>query len=124
MTATAQDFSITAGDSKLLQFTVTDASSGGVALDLTGSRIDWWLSRGTPDRFSKTPVLQKSTSDGSIDIVSSLDGRFDITLVPVDTHTLSAGSYYHEAQIRDVFGNVATVTTGTVTINRQLITVT
>lgn len=122
MTATAQDFALTAGDSKLLQFTVTD--SDGTAIDLTGARVDWWMSRGTPDRFGKTPVLQKSTSNNSIDVVSPMDGRFDIALAPADTHTFAAGSYYHEAQVRDVLGNVATVTTGTITINRQLITIT
>ncbi len=121
MTATAQDFVLTAGDSKLLQFTVMDAE--GVPFDLTGARVDWWVSRGTPDRFSKTPALQKSTSNSSVEIVSPLDGRFDILLVPADTHTLPAGTYYHEVQVRDSLSNIATVATGTITLRRQLVNI-
>lgn len=108
------DFTLYAGDDKLLTVTVTDGE--GEPVDLTGAqKIRWQLGKGP----GKTPIVEKALGQG-IEVTDGPGGIFTVTLDSADTEALK-GSYYHEAEVIDEDGNVSTVLTGTVTIEATLI---
>jgi hypothetical protein len=109
VTATAQDFTMYAGDSKALVVTVADKV-------LTGASVIFKMA---PTRDS-TAVITKTTEDGSIVLTAPATGELTIALYPVDTLALS-GKYYFEVQVTDSDGDIATVTTGKCKINQTLI---
>ena len=109
MTATAQDFTLYAGDDATLTVTVTE---GVAAKDLTGASVVWVLY----DRFSRAAVLTKATGDG-VTITDDEGGILTVDIDSTDTATLY-GAYYHECKVTDSDGNISTVSTGTVTIRR------
>ena len=106
-------FTMTAGDSKVLEVTVVDGD--GRPVDITGNDIRWQLARFATD---DTPLISKSVGDG-IAITDGPSGRFDVTLDPEDTAELS-GSYYYEAEVDDS-GVISTVLSGRATIDAALI---
>jgi len=109
------DFIMWAGDDKTLQVTVQDSS--GDPVDITGATaIRWQLSKSATKRPA---LIEKALLDG-VTVISAPGGRFDVTLEPEDTEDLK-GDYYHEAELIDSGGRVATVLTGTATINPALI---
>lgn len=119
MPMTDQNFSMYRGDSRRLIITVTDAN--GDPKPLTGSFIRWAMAR---DRAAPIAV-QKITGDG-ITITDPAGGEFAVYIYPADTEDFDlprsgSRSYYHEAEVTDSAGAVATVTTGTVTVLRDLI---
>ena len=97
-----QNFTMTAGDTKYLNFTVTMTSS-----TLVGSTIKWVMCK------YDSPVLTKTTT-GDVSISSAT--VFRVTLNPSDTLSLVPGQYVHQAEVTDVSANVSTVSDGTVTI--------
>lgn len=116
---TGQDFTMYRGDSRRIKITVTDAA--GDPKSLTGASIIWAMAR---DK-SAPALVQKTTASG-VAITNPAGGEFVVDLLPGDTEELDlprsgTRSYYHEAQIVDSAGAVATVTTGTVTLLRDLI---
>jgi hypothetical protein len=114
MTATQQNFTVTAGDSMTLLFTITDSSTKA-AVDLSGAAITWALGI----TVKATPIVTKTVGSG-ITITDAANGKLSVALVPTDTAKL-AGRFYHEVQITDVIGDVSTVANGTATINPGLI---
>lgn len=105
--STGQDFDIYAGNTATITFTVVDGD--GAAKDIGGATILWRAAR---DGIRKRVVLRKTGSvsgDGS-------GGVFTVALAATDTANLKAGKYYHEAKVTDASSNVATVTTGTMTV--------
>jgi hypothetical protein len=111
-------FEMVAGDSKRINFTLLDATTGG-ALDITGAVARWQVSRMKGEMFSPTPTLMKSMADG-IEVTDEFGGLLTVTLKPSDTVSLF-GDFYHELELIDATGDVATVYTGTFTIKRALI---
>lgn len=115
MTKENQNFTMWSGDDKTLEVTVVDEN--GSVQDITGMTIDWHLAR----KVTTSALVQKATGGSGIVISDGSAGVFQITLSAADTDDLS-GKYYHEAQVTDSSGNISTVTVGTITINRDLIT--
>ena len=113
MTATGQNVTMRSGDTKRLQFTVTDAA--GTAVDLTGATITWVLAA----KLGGTTLLTKTIGFG-ITVNDASAGRFHVDLDPADTAAL-AGTYYHEAEVVDALGNKSTVAVGRITIEQDQI---
>jgi hypothetical protein len=114
MTAMDQDFAMQSGDSKVLSFTVLDEND--VAVDITGNTIKWRLAKSS----RSSVLLAKATGGSGISITDAVNGVFQVTLDPTDTDNF-AGQYYHEAELTDLFSNISTISTGTATIRRDLI---
>ncbi|WP_423408007.1 hypothetical protein AABM38_20395 [Heyndrickxia sp. MSNUG] len=105
MTMQNQNFSMSAGDTKYLTFTIDGAD------DLTGVTINWTAK---PRSYSSVEnVLSKSTGDG----ITVENGEVKIKLDPDDTELLS-GTYYHECLLEDNLQNVSTVFTGLMSVNK------
>lgn len=109
-----QNATIWAGDTVNLDVAVTN--SAGAAKDITGATIAYVLF----NEPAGATVLTKTTAD-DIAITPGTGGLFTITLEPADTESVAPGAYYHEAEVTDISGNVATVLTGKVTIMRSRI---
>lgn len=110
-----RDFTITAGDTKLIDVSVTEVSDGSATV-ITGSTISWKVAKSLRTAASIT----KTTSSG-ITITSGSGGTFRITLNASDTSSLTPGDYYHEAQITFSDNEVATVLKGIMTIEPGLV---
>lgn len=99
-----QNFSLVAGDTLLLDGTITDDS--GAPLDLTAAevRVTWAL-------FAPTgPALVTKTIGAGIAIPGI--GAIEITLDGPDTAGLPPGFYHHEAVMTDGLGEVSTLWRG------------
>lgn len=108
----AQNFVMTAGDTKTLVVTIRNAA--GDVVNITGSSVKWKAARS----YGKAAVLSKSTSD-DISLSDPTNGIFTVSLAPEDTEDLK-GIYHHEAEITDADGAISTVLTGTMKINPAL----
>lgn len=100
VTAKNQNFTMTAGDSKYLDFPADFVVSAI-------QEIKWALKRSVS---SSTNDIYKQLSTGGI-TVDVANQQFTVALSPADTENL-IGDYYHEAEITDTAGNVSTVTIG------------
>jgi len=119
MAAQRTDFAMFEGDSKTITVTVRDEAAAVV--DLSGFTIRWGLSPLVEGGFNPAATLSKdSETTGGIEITSAVGGVFVVTLDPDDTEAL-AGKYYHEAEVTDAAGNIATVLTGRITITPVLL---
>ena len=107
MTKKSQDFTMTAGDTKYLDFTVDMTSS-----TLVGSTIKWVMEK------RDTVVLTKTTT-GDISITAAK--VFRVTMNPSDTLTLVPGQYKHQAEVTDLNSAVSTVAEGIGTIKESLV---
>lgn len=107
------DFTMYAGDSKTLVVTAKDED--GAAVDITDATIRWQLARSV----STTALVTKSIGDG-VTITDGSGGVFEVELENADTESLK-GEFYHEAEAILTDGTIATVLSGTATINRTLI---
>ena len=107
MTKKSQDFTMTAGDTKYLDFTVDMTSS-----TLVGSTIKWVM-----EKYGD-PVITKTTT-GDISITAAK--VFRVTLNPSDTLNINTGQYKHQAEVTDLANAVSTVAEGTGTIEESLI---
>ena len=58
-------FTMFAGDTKRINFSITDATTGN-ALDITGATVRWQCARAKPTGFSSTPTLSKTQGAGLI----------------------------------------------------------
>jgi hypothetical protein len=88
-----QDFSMNVGDTKYLDVSVRDPSTGD-AVAITAATITWkvYHSKG------RAVVLTKSTSSG-ITITDGAGGVFRVTIAIADTASLEAKDYVHEWKI-------------------------
>lgn len=120
MTAENQNFTMRSGDSLVIEFTVDDGTD---PRDITGLEVWWWASPlNQAGQFSSTPKIQKdNVGTGGLAITDGLNGVFQVTLSNADSNALQ-GEFYHEAQVRDLLGDIYTVAVGTQTIARDLIT--
>lgn len=105
---TNQYFSMVAGDSKNLIVSVTE---DGNTVNLDGSTAKWVLKK---KKDSPENEVYKDISSG----ISVGGNQLTIRLDPEDTETLYGG-FYHECELTDAIGNVSTIMSGTVTINKS-----
>jgi hypothetical protein len=112
MASVAQDFTMHSGDTKDITVAVVDGDGNDVAL--AGCSITWSMAR----KLGEAAAVTKTTAAGDIAIAGN---DFSFTLDAADTADLS-GTYYHEAQVTDAGGDIATVTVGTIVIDDDLIT--
>lgn len=110
MALTAQNFTMNVGETKQINFYVTDTN--GDPVNLTSSTIEWAMSATS----LSTPLIDKSTDTTGVAIISATGGLFRVYLDPTDT-TGYPGVYYHEARYVDSAGSEAVVALGYVTIN-------
>lgn len=106
-------FTMTAGDSKVLEVTVVD--DDGIPVNISGTAIRFEMARFASD----TPALVTKAIGSGVTIIDGPTGRFDVALDPADTAEFS-GSYYYEAEIDDG-GTISTVIRGRATIDAALI---
>lgn len=105
---------LTEGDTARFDVTVKD--SAGVVVDLTGvAAIAWQLARSA---FS-TADLTKSIGSG-VTVTDAVNGIFQVEMDPADS-TDFLGDFFHEAEITDGSGDIATVFCGTITFSKGLI---
>jgi len=121
MTAFFQDWTMVAGDSRTLRFTVT--GDGGAAADLTGAQSVRWgcVRRQANGSFVPTPALEKTLGEG-VTMIDPAGGIIDVTLSPSDTAALPAGRYYHQLELTSAAGDVATLASGMLVIAPDLLT--
>ena len=114
---TCQDYEMWAGDTKAIVVAVVDSNGDPIPeADLELYTIRWVLSTAV----GAAPVISKDNGMiGGITVTG--DGEFTITLTPANTIALS-GTYYHEASVEDVGGQVSTVLIGKCQINKSGIT--
>ena len=113
------DFTMFAGDTKRLRFTLTDGDSDGAALDISDTVVTWQASKGNAARFSAVPALTK-TMGGGVTVTDEMNGKVTVELLPADTQALN-GTFYHELQVVDASGDVATAYSGVFQVKRALI---
>lgn len=119
MATTHQDVEMYSGDTRTLNFTVTEAD-GVTAIDLSGiSAIKWQCSKKLSSGFASVATLSKALGTG-VTVTDALAGKLQVALSPIDTYALS-GRFYHELELTDGGGNVSTVAVGTLTILKDLI---
>lgn len=107
------DFTMFAGDTKTLEFTVRDAA--GAIVDITDYDVRWHASRNVNAR----PALIEKSLGSGIEMVDGGAGRFDVSLENADTESLR-GEFYHEAELT-LDDEVYTVDSGSLTIRPTLI---
>ncbi len=122
MTVENQNFAMFSGDDHTLIVTVDDGATPPGVEDITGFTIWWHSSRkSSSGKFSsKASILKDNDLVGGIIITNGPGGVFEVDLNQVDTDAL-AGDFYHEAQARDLAGNISTVMTGDQEIKRDLV---
>ena len=111
MTAINQDFSMHAGDTKVISLTVKDAN--GSVVNLTGLLKAQFVVKNYAN--STTELVTKTLGSGITNGSPSL-GILEITIDATSSASLNAGEYYHETRIKDTDSNIGTVTTGTLTV--------
>ena len=102
------DFSMTRGDTKLIDVSVTEVSDGS-ATTISGATIAWKATK----THRSSASISKSKSSG---IAITGTNTFRITLDAADTSSLTPGDYYHEAQVSFSDNEVATVLKGVMTL--------
>ena len=108
MAEKGQNFSMWAGDYKEITFVIQHTT------DLTGYEAKWAMARAAVD----TPILTKHSTDAEITL---LGDEVSVTLLSADTASLTKGRYYHELEIEDLSGDVATYAVGKIRIHPKLI---
>jgi hypothetical protein len=103
MTKLKQDFTMFAGDTPPLTFTMSDSTS------LSGATVKWVMRKG---HVKGPQALLKTTLNGGLVASGTI---VTVNLLSADTLSLE-GKFYHEAEVTDVSGKVSTVMTGTITI--------
>lgn len=101
------------GDDETVEITVL--KTDGTAKSITGASIEWEMY----ERYTRTSVVSKSTTDGDITITDGANGVFEIAIDGSDTQSLDGGRYKHEAEVTDSAGTTKTVTRGTVYLSED-----
>ena len=122
MTTPAQNVTHWSGDNLIMQFTVKDAA--GNAVDLAGASAKWWMSKNANSRIGSNILVKKSSADVTqiwFDQPSTF-WRVNIKLLPADTENIAPNpNYYHECQVVDASGTVATIAIGKFKLNPTII---
>ena len=103
MTEINQNFTMYAGDTKVLSIPVID--SGGVAKTLTGGTATFHLH----DPGGALKLTRTITTFSTATIC-------EVSMAPADTSGLAAGDYTYGVRFTDSTGVVGTITTGTIHI--------
>jgi hypothetical protein len=114
---TSADMTMVRGDTRIVRATFVDEA--GAVLSLVGCTIRWWMAK----TASGPSLLSKAIGSG-ITVVNAASGRFDVRMAPADTanvSTIPPGDYYHECEVVDNAGEVATVFAGKLTITKDLV---
>ena len=109
-----QDFTMTEGDTKLIDVTVKDRNTGD-PVNITGVTISWKVFKG----YGKTAALTKTTASG-ISITDGANGVFRITITAGDTANF-VGTYNHAAQVPFSDSTIQPVLRGTMTVEQGFI---
>lgn len=112
MASINQDFTMYEGNSKRINVTLTEAD--GSPVNLIGSTIRWVLKKNV---YDATTLIIKDTNLGIVADADLTTGKFTIKLVPADTNG-HVGTLYHEAELEDSLGNITTILTGNITIQK------
>lgn len=121
MPATDQNVTMVRGDSRTITIAVKDKA--GANVNLAGASVRWWVGKtvnATTRAIEKVPTITVASglvSDAANTALYSLS----IPLAPADTTALKAADYYHEAEVVFSNGAVSTVTSGTFTLEADLI---
>lgn len=105
---------LTAGDT--IEITIPVVDSTNAPENLNAATIRWGLAPWS----GATPLIIKSTADGGISIPDATNGIFRVHLAPEETEDF-AGTYYHEAEVTDSEGRVATTTKGFLTFSEDTV---
>lgn len=116
MAARQVDFTLHAGDYKILEFSVVNSANAAVPLGGVQS-IKWWAAKTVK---ATTYLIQKSIGSG-VTVIDDVGGVVQVVLLGNDTELLGGKELYHEMEIVDSNGYPQTVLYGTMTINRRLI---
>lgn len=109
------DFSLNAGDTKVIRVILRDSNK--VAVDLSNASIVWKAAK----HVTSTVLISKSLSSG-IQIISATEGIFEITISAADTVNLGGKTLYHEAKVQLASDNsVATVLSGDMIVEKSLV---
>jgi len=112
MATTGQNFTMWTGDNKEITFTITDA------VTLVGASVKWGLSL----HSAMNPLLvSKSSTDATQIAINSTGATFTVYLLSSETADLSETIYYHEAEVKDVAGNICTVSVGEISMQADLV---
>lgn len=111
MTEVNQDFDLHAGNSRVLEVSVTDKSDTSV-LDLTGVTTLTWVMSNKP---GGTAEVTKTLGSGVV-ITDAVNGILQVTLVDTDTKDVTPGRYYHEVFMIDSSARPFTITIGNVNL--------
>ena len=111
MASENQDFTMFAGDTKILSLSVLNEDGGTV--NLTGLNSAQFVIKKYPS--STTASVTKTLGSGITNDNPTL-GILQITVNASDTASMSAGEYYHETRIKDSGNKIGTITTGKITI--------
>lgn len=111
-----QGFEMWAGTSKDVTVTVTDASSGA-SVNLASGSVRWVLKTA----IDSTACLLTKDSDWTGACAVTISGcTFSFTMPHADTDAL-AGTYYHEAEVKDSAGSTFKAMRGYITIQQGAI---
>lgn len=110
---TTQHFETWQGDNDKLSFSLFDGS--GAPLDITGATVRWVLFKRPGDVL--TLIEKDNAGIGGITVTNLSGGLLEVLLLPADTALLS-GNFRHELQVTHVSGDINTVTTGYVCIQK------
>ena len=112
MTAINQDFTMHAGDTKILILTVKDED--GDIINLTGLQSAQTVIKKYPN--STTALVTKTLAAADIANPAPTTGVLSVTIAAADTSSFSAGEYYHETRMKDTNSYIGTIVTGTITV--------
>ena len=111
----ATDFTMHQGETKTLNFTITDAAGDAVAL--AGASATWKMAL-NPNIPADSETLKKTSADAEITFA---DNVATVAIDPEDTATVAPGVYYHELRITDAVATVESPTTGYLVIIESVI---
>jgi hypothetical protein len=91
----SNDFSMNAGDTKLISFPILDVN--GDPVEISEAVAVWKLSKSNVGT-KKTPLKVRTSDDGGILLTNVDENGVTIVLNPSDTNDLN-GEYYHEIRV-------------------------
>jgi hypothetical protein len=103
------------GDTLRLHITTEDPD--GNPIDIRDADITFAVAQ---DESGSTILFEKTVAGGEISITDGQNGEFIVEIQPGDTADLS-GSFPYEVEVIDTNGDVATVLTGTLSVEADLI---
>lgn len=107
----ADPITMTAGDTQVINFPISNSDQGGKALDLTGCTATFTLYR----TAHLIEVFQKTIGSGLI-VSDLMGGVLQLTIEMADTLELPPGDYYYRLKVVDALNHGDTVVGGVIKI--------